>query len=60
MRHEIKSDPKTDRIIARLAEGKIIESEEVATGVVLDYDSAGEVVAIEVDRIAARRRNALS
>lgn len=40
----------------RLAQGEITESEEVATGIVLDYGKDGGVIAVELDLAAARLR----
>ncbi|MGI8956737.1 MAG: DUF2283 domain-containing protein [Chthoniobacterales bacterium] len=37
-------DPEVDALYLRLNESKIIESEEVSPGVVLDYDAKQEVV----------------
>lgn len=44
----IKIDSKADAAYIRLMEGSPSESEEVADGVVLDYDEAGRLVAIEL------------
>jgi uncharacterized protein YuzE len=41
-------DPKADALYVRFAETSIVESEEVADGVVLDFDAEGKLVAIEV------------
>jgi uncharacterized protein YuzE len=40
-------DAETDALYVRFAEATIIESEEVASGVVLDLDAEGRIVAIE-------------
>ncbi len=44
----IQIDSKADTAYLRLIEGPPFESEEVADGVVLDYDEAGRLVAIEL------------
>jgi uncharacterized protein YuzE len=41
-------DPKADALYVRFAETSVIESEEVADGVVLDFDANGKIVAIEL------------
>ncbi len=46
-------DQETDALYLRFAEGRIVESEEVAPGVVLDFDADGRIVALEV--LAASR-----
>ncbi len=41
-------DPAVDALYVRLTDKKIIESEEIKPGIVLDYDEAGNVTGIEV------------
>jgi uncharacterized protein YuzE len=41
-------DPKVDALYLRLGDAKIIESEEVRPGIVLDFDSNDRVVAVEI------------
>jgi uncharacterized protein YuzE len=41
-------DPEADALCVRFADTSVFESEEVADGVVLDFDAAGRVVAIEL------------
>jgi uncharacterized protein YuzE len=41
-------DPEADALYLRLNESKIVESEEVSPGVVLDYDAKEEVVGVEI------------
>ena len=41
-------DPKNDSLFVRLAEGDIVESEEMRPGVIFDYDADGRIVAFEV------------
>jgi len=38
-----------------LKETPSVESEEIADGVVLDYDNSGEIVGIEIERASERR-----
>ena len=41
-------DVEADALYVRFAEASIVESEEVADGVVLDFDAEGRIVAIEL------------
>jgi uncharacterized protein YuzE len=41
-------DPEADALYVRFADTKIVESEAVAPGIVLDLDSDGRIVALEV------------
>ena len=41
-------DPQVDAAYIRLAEGPATEGEEVAPGIVLDFDAEGRVLGIEV------------
>ena len=41
-------DPEADAAYIYLGESKILESEEVAPGIVLDYDAEGRVVGLEL------------
>lgn len=45
---QAKYDPEADALYLRLAETKIVESEEVRPGIVLDLDAKGRVVGIEI------------
>jgi uncharacterized protein YuzE len=46
-------DPKADALYVRFADAAVIESEEVAPGVMLDFDAEGCIVGVEV--LNARR-----
>ena len=50
----LKLDKENDALYFRLDETKIVESEEVETGVVLDYDANGKVVGIEILNLSTR------
>ena len=41
-------DPQADAAYIALVEGAVTESEEVAPGIVLDFDAEGRVLGIEV------------
>ena len=47
-------DREADALYLRLDDSKIIESEEVSPGVVLDYNEANEVVGVEMHHISKR------
>jgi len=44
-------DEKADAIYLRLDESRIVESEEVHPGIVLDFDEHDEVVGVEILRV---------
>lgn len=41
-------DPEADALYVRFADTPVVESEEVANGVMLDFDADGRIVAFEV------------
>jgi uncharacterized protein YuzE len=45
---KLRFDKETDAFYMRLRDARIIESEEVQPGVVLDFDEDGDLVAIEI------------
>ena len=47
-------DKESDALYFRLDESSIIESEEVEPGVILDFNSDGKVVGIEMLSLSAR------
>ena len=47
-------DEKSDALYLRLDESKIIESEEVQPGIVLDFDVNNQVVGVEILRVKER------
>jgi uncharacterized protein YuzE len=50
----IKVDRENDALCFRLDESKIVESEEVRPGVILDYNEQDQVVGVEFLGISAR------
>ena len=44
----IQYDPQVDALYIKLRDGKIEESDEIAQGFIVDYDAAGNPVAIEI------------
>lgn len=51
---KLKVDEKTDALYLRLDDSKIVESEEVSRGIVLDYNDKNQVVGIEVLHLSTR------
>jgi uncharacterized protein YuzE len=45
---DITYDPEADAAHIHLGGGRIVESEEVAAGIIVDYDREGRVVGIEL------------
>lgn len=46
-------DPEADALYVRFAKAKVVESEEVSPGIVIDFDTEGRIVGVEV--LDARR-----
>ena len=51
---KLKVDEKADALYLRLDDSKIVDSEEVASGIVLDYNDKNEVVGVEILRLSLR------
>lgn len=51
---KIKVDKNSDALYFRLDESRIVESEEIRPGVVLDYDKDNRVVGVEFLGISKR------
>ena len=51
---KLKVDKESDVLYFRLDESVIVESEEVAPGVILDFDGEGRVVGIEMLNLSSR------
>jgi uncharacterized protein YuzE len=50
----IRVDKENDSLYFRLDENRIVESEEVQPGVILDFDENDQVVGVEFLRISSR------
>jgi uncharacterized protein YuzE len=50
----VRFDEGADALYVRIDESPVVESEEVRPGVVLDLDERGEIVGIEILRVAQR------
>jgi len=51
---KLKVDEKNDVLSLRLDESKIVESEEVQPGVILDFDANNNVIGIELLGVSRR------
>ena len=51
---KIKVDSKADAQYVKLDDSKIVESEEVSPGVILDYNEEQHVVGLEMLNLSAR------
>lgn len=51
---KLKIDKESDALYLRLDEASIVESEEVQPGVVLDFNTEGTVVGIELLNLSLR------
>ena len=54
---KIEYDPKADAMYIRLLAGEVAESDEVRPGIVLDFDSNGRVLGIEMLDVSLRTDN---
>ena len=52
---KIKYDEETDAIFFILSDKKIVESEEITKGVIVDYDDDDQLASIEVLNFRSRR-----
>jgi uncharacterized protein YuzE len=50
----LKVDGENDALYFRLDESPVVESEEVAPGVILDFNSDGRVVGVEMLALSTR------
>jgi uncharacterized protein YuzE len=53
---KLRIDRKADALYLRLADSKVIESEQIAPGVIVDFDNADKVVGVEVLSVSQRLR----
>jgi uncharacterized protein YuzE len=51
---KIRVDEKADALYLRLDDSKIVDSREVAPGVVLDYNASNQIVGIELLHLSKR------
>lgn len=50
----LKIDRESDALYFRLDDAEIVESEEAAPGVILDFDESGRVIGIEMLALSTR------
>ncbi len=51
----LKYDRLSDALYIWIREGKVVDSEEVTPGVIVDYDENGEIIGIEILRFSKKR-----
>ena len=51
---KLHADKEVGTVYLRLDDSKIVESEEVSPGVVLDYNEANELVGVEILNLSKR------
>jgi uncharacterized protein YuzE len=51
---KLQVDEKADALYLRLDDSKIVESEEVSTGIVLDFNDQNQVVGVEILHLSKR------
>jgi uncharacterized protein YuzE len=51
---KVRFDENADALYLRLVDSRIVESEEVQSGIVLDFDEHNQVVGIEILRVKER------
>ena len=50
----LKIDKESDALYFRLGESAIVESEEVQPGIILDFNTQGQVVGVEILNLSMR------
>jgi len=55
----VKYDRAADALYIKLRDGKIVESDEVAPGIIVDLDENNEIVGIEILDVTKRRLDIL-
>jgi len=51
---KLKVDEKADALYLRLDDSEIIESEEITSGIVLDFNKEGQIVGVEISGLSTR------
>ncbi|MEB2836843.1 MAG: DUF2283 domain-containing protein [Desulfurococcales archaeon] len=52
---KLRYDRVADALYVKLKEGEIADSEEIAEGIIVDYNREGEVVGVEILQFSKRR-----
>jgi len=55
----LRYDRFADALYIRLRDGRVVESDEVAPGIIVDFDENNEVIGIEVLQVSKRRLDLL-
>jgi len=50
----VRFDQEADALYIRLDDSRVVESEEIRPGVVVDLDQRGEIIGIEMLRVSQR------
>ncbi len=53
---KLRVDEKADALYLRLDDSKIMESEEVSPGFILDFNEEGQIVGVEIIRLSQRSK----
>ncbi len=56
---KVEYDPTTDAMYIQLADAEVDRTEEIKPGIILDYDTAGNVLGIEVLSVSKRSETSL-
>ncbi|PNV78635.1 MAG: hypothetical protein C0200_00075 [Thermoproteota archaeon] len=51
----IRYDAYADVLYVKIREGKVVESDEVENGIILDYDPNGNIIGIEILDFSKRK-----
>ncbi|MEM1556711.1 MAG: DUF2283 domain-containing protein [Candidatus Bathyarchaeia archaeon] len=53
--YRIKYEPDADALYVWIREGRVVDSDEVSDGVIVDYDEDGNVLGIEILEFSKRK-----
>jgi uncharacterized protein YuzE len=53
---KLNIDEVADALHLQLIDVEVVESEEIAAGIIVDYDAAGEIVGLEVLHLSKRSK----
>ena len=53
---KLRTDKEADALYLRLDDSRIVETEEVSPGIMLDFNEAGEVVGVEMLYLSKRSK----
>jgi len=55
----VKYDKSVDALYIRLRDGRIVESDEVTPGIIVDFNENNEVIGIEILQVSKRKLDLL-